>query len=478
MAEPQGGLTEVSHDGLYQLRKFGNTFSIEHVVTGERAPLPLGCAWSLCYSEGRAFVSSQEGVSLWCADLLVTSLWAQGSGKRVKVYGKGLLDNGLDLNMWMDDLVEQRHIVRVDLPVPVGCGNFVHLAMKVYYLVLPRSGARVFWEVKRVAEFVASHAADKASWFRQGLRRSWAPAIVSHFGIPESHFVTGSSGVKSDVDLTGLFATQASLSTAALLALCAWWTVHAKKDSMVKGSVAVIEGFVSLLPNRFCVGVELPQVVLGHGEAVHIYEVMVHDRHLQPCAELVPMTGDVGMGVWPRTAFRLSLVAIFMPKGLERVLGALFRGLAARIDEVAAGLRPAATADLVAICTSRGNAIDPDMRAAVANTGRNAYKVSAFAKSFKAGVGVHYSKVDHMERQRYWLASRRCMSTATTHAISTDATRFSKKDWNCGTICNVAEGRYAWLQPMVGQFGAHLLSPGPKLSGAISRLLRSRFSNL
>lgn len=87
----------------------------------------------------------------WCAYLLKTSLWEHNG--RIKVFGGGLLGDEGDLNIWLDELVEKRQVIRVDLRIPVFSGRWSDMQLKVYNLGLPREGARIFWELKRVAEF-------------------------------------------------------------------------------------------------------------------------------------------------------------------------------------------------------------------------------------------------------------------------------------------------------------------------------------
>lgn len=63
-------------------------------------------------------------------------------------------------------------------------------------------------------------------------------------------------------------------------------------------------------------------------------------------------------------------------------------------------------------------------------------------------MGIHRLKIDSQSQMTYWLASKREMVNGTTWVTSTDASRFSRREWLAGPICNVDTQRYAWLQPM------------------------------
>lgn len=186
-----------------------------------------------------------------------TSLWEHNG--RIKVFGGGLLGDEGDLNIWLDELVEKRQVIRVDLRIPVFSGRRSDMELKVYNLGLPRDGARIFWELKRVAEFVARNMADKAEWLRKGLRRSWVPGLVTQYCVPQAHFVSGHSGVKGGIGLTGAFASQCSCSTLAMLSLLAWWSTHSKYEDMVKCSLSILEGFARRLPTKVALPIEFVQ---------------------------------------------------------------------------------------------------------------------------------------------------------------------------------------------------------------------------
>jgi len=58
------------------------------------------------------------------------------------------------------------------------------------------------------------------------------------------------------------------------------------------------------------------------------------------------------------------------------------------------------------------------------------------------------SWASHIHGDRAFVASRKAMVGATTHALTIDATRFAGRNWNCGIICNVETQTFAWLQPV------------------------------
>ena len=95
--------------------------------------------------------------------------------------------------MWLDEAIQQRKAICINMEVPLGAGQVAYLSVKGYHLVLPRAGARIFVEVKKIAEFVATGVRDKSNWLRQGLRRSWIGVMASRFGVQVDHFIPGSS---------------------------------------------------------------------------------------------------------------------------------------------------------------------------------------------------------------------------------------------------------------------------------------------
>eukprot|EP00971_Amphidinium_carterae_P336923 6473511-Amphidinium_carterae.1 len=73
--------------------------------------------------------------------------------------------------------------------------------------------------------------------------------------------------------------------------------------------------------------------------------------------------------------------------------------------------------------------VDPDLREALAQLGRNPYATHRLTKKLGLRTGLHASLVDVKAQLRYWLASKRVFQSCTTVATTMDATRFSKKDW-------------------------------------------------
>lgn len=246
------------------------------------------------------------------------------------------------------------------------------------------------------------------------------------------------------------------MSTFATLVLAGLWSATQTSERVAKSAMGIFEAFLRMLPKEFVLGIEISEGDSSCACSVKVVEVRIVSGELLACPELQPSRPSDSM-MWPQMPMRLCLVMRLLPKEFAPVQAGVLRGLARLVDDIARKLRPAGTLDLLAMCNSTGNSIDPDLRSAVGKLGRNSYRMGMAAKNLQVRVGAHYSGVDHAEQQRYWLASRKCMTRGSTHALTVDATRFSKYDWNCGLICNVDEQRFAWIQPVV-VFCSHIPS--------------------
>lgn len=196
-------LQEALHTGLYRFRKMGCGYSVKHIVTGEQAGLPDRHEWQLALDGSRMYVFvSPTADPRWCADLLKTSLREHNG--RIKVFGGGVLGDDGEMNIWLEEEAAGHlgGLVHSGLFAREGVGH----AVEALHPCLPRAGARVFWELRRVAEFVAHNMADKAEWLRKGLRRSWAPGLETQYCAPQTHSMSGHSGARGGIDLTGVHA--------------------------------------------------------------------------------------------------------------------------------------------------------------------------------------------------------------------------------------------------------------------------------
>lgn len=109
---------------------------------------------------------------------------------------------------------------------------------------------------------------------------------MTQYCVPQAHFVSGHSGIKGGIDLTGAFASQCSCSTSAMLSLLAWWSTHSKYEDMVKCSLAILEGFARRLPTKVALPIEFVQERGEGGPMLVTYEAEVEGGILGPCAEL------------------------------------------------------------------------------------------------------------------------------------------------------------------------------------------------
>jgi len=131
------------------------------------------------------------------------------------------------------------------------------------------------------------------------------------------------------------------------------------------------------------------------------------------------------------------------------LLAAIFLAIAGAIEDLLVKGPAASAEDMLSLADSGTRAVDSDLRAATVKLGgRNTYKFSKVAKKLKVALGTHSSRADHTAQRRYWLASRKAMMDTNTHIFSNDATRFARRDWQCGCIANSRTGVYAWVQPM------------------------------
>jgi len=470
VAQPSSGIaqctpcawSEVSHKGSIRLRRCGSKFFLQHLLTGEVAALPEGHVWDLHLSGEKMFASSPTHDSLWCTSLLRTSIWARHG--RILIFGKAMLANKQDLSMWLDEAIQQRKAICINMEVPLGAGQVAYLSVKGYHLVLPRAGARIFVEVKKIAEFVATGVRDKSNWLRQGLRRSWIGVMASRFGVQVDHFIPGSSGVKGGVATSDIEVHNSSCSTSALLLLlCLWAKLFATKADRLNCILAIILALVKKLPQQCNISIEVE--ACDGSNAVREIQVALQGHTLGPCAELQPTMREFAH-MWPFKPAPLHMLPRIISVEFDWVLAKIFVGVAAELDKHLLTLKPPEPTDLLCLCQNEGaGGVDPDLRHAVGKLGRNRYRLGAFAKTFNAKACAHDARVDHMEQSRYWLAARRVMANATTVAMTTDGTRFSKKDWNCGTVCNVTEQQFAWIQPVAIQIGKGPVPPNCSEAG-------------
>lgn len=438
--------SEVPHKGTMRLRRSGSKFFLEHLVSGEVAALPEGHSWELHLHGDKMFASSPTHNPLWCTKLLKTSLWAKSG--RILVFGKAMLADSRDLNVWLDEAVQQRRAICINMQVPVGSGQTAHLPVKGYALVLPRAGARVFVEAKKIAEFVASGVRNKSSWFRQGLRRHWISSLGRRFAVPIDHIIPGSSGVAVVGAPSDIAVHNCSLSTSALLLLlCLWVTLFTKVDR-VNSALGVILALVMMLPQQCSICIEMEAHAGTH--IAQSIQVELCSGNLGPCVELQPTMREL-VHTWPFKSVRLHLLPSLLAGQFDHILAKVFVGVAAELDKLLATSKPPEPIDLLSMGQHEVGPVDPELREAVGRLTRNRYQIGAFAKVMKSKLLTHDARVDHMEQTRYWLAARRAMSEASTVALTTDATRFSKQDWNCGTVCNVSTKQFAWLQPVAAQ---------------------------
>ena len=258
--------------------------------------------------------------------------------------------------------------------------------------------------------------------------------------------IQGRVGMRNIEAGTGPSCHRTSVSTASLLLLaCHWMCCLALAGQQM--AEAIIIALLLHLPSMCNIMIAVTKPMPNTTAAM--CEVSVNRGVLLPSPMLQEAMPDMGGSKWPFAPVVLQDLAKALPAKYDWLLSEVMHGVARVMD---VGLRQRGAirdTDIVALAESSQFFVDPDVKLAFNALGRNPYSSSRAAKTLKAKTGAHTSRFDHECQTRYWLASRRAMTPSTTWAVSVDATRFSKKDWQCGHICNVDTQQYAWMQPVV-----------------------------
>ena len=269
----------------------------------------------------------------------------------------------------------------------------------------------------------------------------------ARFEVAEDHFVSGTNGNPGGLRTEGLVVHNASMSTSGLVAVLSLWSQSLGNADMIRRTLAVLRSLVKLLPSRCTLVLEQPVPNVVGPLVIQEIKVEVIDGVLQPCPALQPQM-QFFPHLWPHTATECIMLPRHFGKRYDCILGQLFRAFGKRLESVVSAMGLAEASSLLALCRQPGQNIDIDVQVAVGRLSRNTFRLGVYAKTLQKHVGAHNIKIDCREQIRYWMATRKAMVTSTTHALTTDATRF-KLDINAGLMCNITTGTFGWAPPMV-----------------------------
>ena len=241
-----------------------------------------------------------------------------------------------------------------------------------------------------------------------------------------------------------------AISTWALLLLIRKWIISFESPAAQQRARCLFGALVGFAPREFRFDVRhRPHTSLVPSDSVAIAEVQVKAGKLVPLPALGAAWGSGGAHCgWPHSEVELTLAASGMSSA--SAAAEVFRGLASVIDLKVAASHSTSTEMLKRILDQQGSFyVDPHVKEFVHKLGRNSFRTSKFCKALRLRVAGDAHRAQVQERSKYWMATRKLMTGGITYATSVDATRFSGRDWQCGPICNVSEGKFAWMAPVV-----------------------------
>lgn len=442
---PSTAPAELPQKSMYKLMKCGGVYYVEHIITGEKKALPEGYIWSLGDRADRVFAWAHGVESIWMGDFLRSSLWLQHERVMLSFRAEGGEPSSV---MWLDDVSKQFTIGTVKIEIKLDDVNTKVVQPKYYAFSLPRRGARVFIELNYFKELVAVGSQQKCDKFiRDGLRLRWRPWLQKICGVPDDHFLQGSSGLRRGTVLADFLIHQNAVSVSALLKLAFHWGAVLANPSARLQACRLMQALLVLLP-KDCKVVVLQNI--DDSEDPSWVEVSVIDGVLAPSPELQQQWSGDYRGLWPFAPLSvLELPCALRPLN-DAKIGFNVLDALARTIEVPITKMTCSNIQLVQRLSCQDNYyLDPHMKRLTAAMGRNVFRTSSFTKSLALRVQSNATRERTLERGRYWMSTRKAMSSGTTWAIAPDATRFAGKDWQCMPVCSVDNQLYAWAPPVV-----------------------------
>ena len=288
-----------------------------------------------------------------------------------------------------------------------------------------------------------------ADWFRSSSRNRWSPQLIASGFVPSSHILKGRNGQLGT--LADFVAHKNSVSTLGLLLLARRWYSSLESAQGKSGAFAVFQALVGIAPANFRVSLRSRSALAASPSvAVEYVDVEVRNSKLQPEVKFRHLCSDAHARGWPFEEVDVCQVVRGCGAANEELTVDLLRGVAVALEHHIAATHETSQDIVAKLVDSKAFNIDPDVKALTNKLGRSGFRTASLCKSLNLRVAGNAHREQTLERTKYWLATRRAMSTGTTWATSIDATRFSGKDWQCGPICNSSSQVYAWMAPVVG----------------------------
>eukprot|EP00971_Amphidinium_carterae_P339081 6476688-Amphidinium_carterae.1 len=464
---------EASHNGMHRLVLSQGQTYVQHVLTLESKQLELADRWWLRTHEGMAYVQSSAMASVWVKDLLHTSVFVSASGRMFLRTKKSA--ERCDTHMWLDEMSEKHSFKQLKVELFRDGFTVASFHEKIYVWHFPRGENYVFWELAELAKGVNRHCEDPGLWLRQNMRRLWLPMLAASFSLVESeHFMQGRVGQRanrSDAARPSLV-HQNSVSTHALLLLVRHWMQSLQGPSSHLAQ-CLWNWLLARLGDNVTLYVHKRKRQAGH--PLDYVEVIMRKGILQPAPALEQAVTRDALH-WPSVGGSAMLVLRDWPAAdlwlVHEVCSALARAIESKIQ-----IELAENGESRMEVVSGNWFVDPDLRAALAQLGRNPYATSRITRKLGLRTGLHAAVIDVKAQLRYWLACKRVFQGCTTISTTMDATRFSKKDWVCGSALAVDKNKYAWVLPVV-PFGEESMSVQHEtvVTSCLRREVRSNLS--
>ena len=210
---------------------------VVHGLSMERAALPTGGDWFLCYDDqGFACAADcRDRMDPVCIEDLLVKRVCTRNGKLWVVVG-----HGSDRVIWSvtDKLTRYKQL---DISVLVA-PSWSKVQCSAVFLDMPRMESRFFWEAAVLYKQLGltSYGGQASTWFYRG-RKPWA-AWMRALGLGDGHLLRGLHGnAKEDPEASDdgeedLFMLYSGMSTCAVLALLTKWsasepTLHQRQDA-------------------------------------------------------------------------------------------------------------------------------------------------------------------------------------------------------------------------------------------------------
>ena len=439
-------VSEIPQRGLYRLVKKGGIYTVEHKVTQERVPLVAGHVWSLCASSetDRVYAWSRSADPVWMSKHMRSSLWSVGDRVLVSMRAG---DSGEPASShWLADAPRVHKVDWIDVSARDAGQVAASVSAKVYVLEDPRERAMVFWELEPFREFLDGSRAGSSGWFRQAVRKSWWPWVMT-MGVLAEHFVPGQCGNRNDI-VQAFAVHRNSTSTWSLLMMIRRWSTTLDNPTSRHRAMCLFAALIGMVPKSFSL-----EVKRGSGsttvDAEEYVDVRVSEGTLASSKGLQGAgSSDSGIG-WPYVNMALHAVCGGGSIAHPMLVAELLRGLATLIEHEIIKTHTKSTDVLAKVLKQGGYYIDPDIKAIMHQVGRNPFRTSKMCKALQLRCAGNAYRQQLDERTRYWLQMREIMSASSTFATSVDATRFSGRDWQAGPICAVGAQQYAWMPHVV-----------------------------